>query len=299
MLYCYQEGKHTYLRAEEGYDGPVRLLLEPSQWNPIRQSFSKRPIEVCSVSLVQGCSKPEEVLEKMAAIRALPIGGGWRTLREEEVYSLYVARMNALEEMQHPDLRPEVAVSLGRHPLMASGVTFAFGGTLTLQLITLMQDIYDIIRFNDPDHPLRRRRLKSYFRIDNPQTIMHLMTGEIPANLSEIRACIAVQAWKMQPLRGIEREHLADRPEAFVFRDFWAYYDEALKHHNEDQAHGLALWRTTERFLVYIRQLWLSGLKADIFVPERYFRRQDEVDAFIQYTRPADLSPSDSTENYI
>lgn len=295
MLYCYREGKHTYFRAQEGYDGPVRLVLEPSQWESIRHSFGKRPIEVCSVNLVQGCSNPDEVLEKMSTVNALPIGGGWRALLEQEVYALYVSRMNALEELQHFEMRPEVSVSLSRHPLMASGVTFAFGGVLTLQLITLMQDIYDIIRFNDPEHPTRRRKLKAYFRLDNPTTIMQLMTGETPSNISQIRTCIAVQGWKMQPLRELPREQLDAHPEAFLFRDFWTVYDNALKQHNEEQAHCIALWRTTERFLVYVRQLWLSGLRADPFQPERFFKRPDEVDAYLKYTKPAGLIELEGT----
>lgn len=288
MLYCYQEGKHTYFHAHEGQDGPLRLLLHPSQWGPIRGSYGKRPIEVCSTSLVDGCETTEQILTRMQAVTAPPIGGGWRTVKDQEIYALYISRMDALEEMQKPVMRPEVATSLGRHPLIAAGATFAFGSAITLQLITLMQDIHDILRFNDPAHPQRKRRLKSYFRLGGPETIMQLMTGQMPSNVSEVRACMAVQSWKMQPLRELERIELASHPEAFLFRDFWAYYDEAKKHHNEESAHALALWRTTVRFLVYVRQLWLSGIEVEAFKAERFFKRPDEVEAFLKFTKPVD-----------
>ena len=295
MLYCYQEANHTYFHAHEGRDGPLRLLLHPTQWSAIRGSYGVRPIEVCSTNLIDGCETVEQVMDRMQGVSAPPIGGGWRPIREKEIYALYVSRMNALEEMQRDEMRPEVAASLGRHPLISAGVTFAFGSALTLQLITLMQDICDIVRFNDPAHPQRKRRLKSYFRLSGPETIMQLMTGQMPSNVSEVRACMAVQAWKMQPLKELERIELASHPEAFLFRDFWAYHDEAAKHHNEEFAHALALWRTTVRFLVYVRQLWLSGLEIEPFKAERFFKRPDEVEAFQQFTRPVTTDPEEAT----
>ncbi len=287
MLYTYKEKGHTHIFAENGLDGPIRALMHPSQLDLFTDEFDKRPIEVCSVSTITKWDKPESLPFSMAEVTSPHRFGGWRKLTKTELAALVVACLDTVDEFQQNELRLPVRNALKQHPLIQAGVTFAYGKRITISLVTLMQEIFDILRFIQPTSPNRQTRLRSYFGVMKPNIIRSLLNGRLPDNKLELMTTLIVQAWKVQPFGDLTREQAEADPQAFLFRLFFQRFNDYAKTQDDDTSKSYALWDVTTRYLLFIRQLWLAGIGLVPFEPERFFERKDEVDSFVEYTQPA------------
>jgi hypothetical protein len=289
MLYAYQDGAHTHLR-QDGEAQKLRLVLVPSQFELLSDSYTKgKQIEVCSSGSFAHCNSVEQVMDRMSQVRLPPHNGGWRPLSNEETYALYLAKVDAVAQLAGGHLLPTTHQALAQHPLIKSGISFAYNGEITLSLIQLMQEIYDILRFCSPEHLDGRSRLKSYFRLHRPETIMKLLIGATPTSVGQVRAVLATHGWRQQPFQTAPRDEIEANPKAFLFRYFFASRDRLRKDNPEERAHGLALWRTTVKYILFVRQLWLNGLGVEPFDPSKFFDRDDEVESFNDYIKPVDF----------
>ena len=271
MLYTYQEKGHTHILADGGHDGPIRTLMHPSQFDLITEEYENRPIEVCSVNHLTKWEVPETVPAYMQAVTAPHHLGGWRRLNETELCALYVSCLNSAEEFQLPELRPEVRKGLSMHPLIRAGVTFAYGRKITISLVTIMQEIFDILRFVQPTSPNRQTKLREHFGVLRPNIVRKLLGGQVPTDHGELMTTLAIQAWKVQPFGELTREKAEADPQAFLFRMFFDRYHQYTKAQDDETSKTMALWDVTTRYLLLIRQLWLSGFGLVPFAPERFF----------------------------
>lgn len=293
MLYLFCNEGHTNILADGPLDGPIKTVLHPSQFKFLSEVFRQRPVEVCSVSALDWSDKAT-LLEQLVCVTQPAASGGYRTLDEPELLSLYVAACDPMAELQDGELRADFLTGLARHPLVKAGVSFAFGKALTIPLIGVMQEVYDVLRFSDSPEQEDDHNILDYFSMITPdQTARLLKSGKVLGPMDQRAAC-AISGWKNQPFADLTQDQAESLPEAFLFRRFFELYLTFIKTHNDGDAKAMALFRATQEFIVYIRRLWLDGLGVEPFVPESFFQRDDEVECFLKHVKPAD-SPLDPT----
>lgn len=291
MLYAFSNDKHLYLRREGGED-KVRAIAHPCQYAFLAQQFPKQ-VEVCSVSLLSGehFKDPDEVLNDMANIKYVPpASGGWHKLTLAEINALKLANYDVISEFKN--ISDTFKADIEQHPIITAGVGFAFDNEVTLPLVVMMKDIFDIRRFADPSKPKQDGKLKAYYRLVSPRVVFDLLCGI--DNKQVDRAAVAVSSWYVTSRPSLDRDRAISSPREFLARDYFVNLDRFSVDNESSIAHALSIWKTTIRFLVFVRQLWLSEISGEPFKPERFFHREDEVEAFLSYRRDIAKETSDA-----
>lgn len=295
MLYTFCNEGHTNILADGALDGPVKTVLHPSQFKFLSELYRQRPVEVCSITALPDWHDKATITEQLACVTAPAPFGGYRPLGEQELLSLYIANCDPMEEIQDGELREGFLTGLARHPLVKSGISFGFGKNLTIPLIHLMQEVYDVLRFTDTPEQAEDHNFLDYFSMITPEQTARLLKNKELEGPIDKRSALAISGWKDQPFADMSQDQAEACPQAFLFRRFFELYHIFIKTHNDGEAKAMALFRTTQEFLVFVRRLWMHGLGVETFMPEAYFQRDDEVESFLEQINAVDKSV-DSTK---
>lgn len=290
MYYAFYVGSHLHLR-KDGEEDLIRFLGHPRQIGILEQYYRKQKLEICSVNYfdMKKMENPEAVLDRMQEVPAQPEIGGWRELDEPEAYALMLGTCPPPAgglPLVHGTSK-EAVENMAKHPLVRAGGLFPFGGAMTLSMLSLMIYIYDIRRFADPEHPTRSSQMKSYFRLTSPNALFKFF-NEGKASYETVRSALAFCGWFQCPFNDYDDEAIRHRPEAFLFREASELLDHNRKHYNEEEAKGLAMWKTTVRFMNFTKMLWNTGVSKKPFDPKKFFKREDEVEAFSNFINKFD-----------
>ncbi len=286
MNYSYFSTGHTFIRRTLE-PGGIRLIAHPSQVI-LAERFAE-PFQLCSVSLLRvgPQSEPEQVLDEMEKVGdTLGRYGGWRMPGPSEMAALCFSRQAAGARIL--TLPQETLQLLDQHPLILAGVSFAFGGVVPGPLLTLMVQLYDMRRFTDPENPERASRLKSFFRLTNPNAVRRVLKLQhISQDDPDYLTYLCLSTWNAGPLAFLSEAQVRRNPHAFLFRD---YFEHRKKYRSEGrrEAEVRAAWRTSQRFVVWLRTLWLSIIDQERFDPAQFFRREDEIEEFRAFIRKLD-----------
>lgn len=284
MHYVFALKGNTYIRKVSDTD-TFRILSHPYQYHLIKECQGLGKVEICSLNQfdLDRSDDPDYMLETMdgsAQMKVPPNVGGFRPLTTPEESALYLG----IAPFDSYGTSPLFIKNLTLHPTVGSGIAFAFGGDISDALVKMLAFIYDIRRFVDPEHPTRNSRLKSFFKLATPKPLVQFLGSQIVDELTA-RPSMAMLGWYLHPYHQMSREEHDANPAAFLFRDAQVYLDEYSKLYSIDEARPLALWKTTNRFLMFTKMMWVAGVSDNPFVPERFFKRQDESDAFVEYTK--------------
>ena len=302
MDYLFSYGGHLHVHRLAGNPKVVRFLSHPSQVTYI-EKYCNTPasrVEVCSVNQfpqldlrdTQEKLDPESVLDCMGKIKAAPSAGGFRRLTEPEFTALsYASQGDGMQLAQAPESFLRLIDS---HPLIKGGVGFAYNhAALPVALLNIMMIVYDIRRFNDPEHPGRYSRLKMFFRLGSPQALFKLHAKQSAGSElteTENRIQLVIQAWMGQEYAFMQPADLEKVPNAFLFRHMYAkkkkYMETGM---DATKAQLMGCWRANLKFLSFIRALWLSKVEDTKFEPQKFFNREDEVESFLQYIKKVDM----------
>ncbi len=281
---------HTWIRRE-GDGDRLRLLLHPSQYSLIRRNGgSSGVIDFCSVSLIS-CEneqmRVDTLLERMSSCKLPAEAGGWRTASAGECASVGLSASYFHNYDQAPS---ELLAFVRTHPFVAAGGLFAFHAAHRA-LLSLLSEIYDILRFADPEHPTSQNRLRMFYRLNTPVVMLQAL-AKTPFQMSvqHLRLIRLFAAWCYLTDIDNREEEISVDPSSFLFRDYFQYKREYNTQFNEEKASTLAAWKTSRRFATYLSMIWRHGLGLGEFRPDKFFLRPDEVSSFMQYLKTIDLT---------
>jgi hypothetical protein len=230
------------------------------------------------------------MLDALAYVHAEPNIGGWRRINLLERNALLFALTG--QGMKMRSAPPSFLNIINDHPLVRGGIAFAYANkALNTRLLGLMVDIYDIRRFVDPARPQSPAKLKTFFRVAGPQTIFGIVEAlhsNRPLNENETRVEAAWSAWAEQGYSTMPQAEIMATPQAFIYREYHEQRAEYEKTLNRSEATLMASWRTTTRFLSFIKELWQAKIEGVAFKADKFFKRQDEADEFNRYIKDID-----------
>ena len=292
MYYAFQNEGHQHLLKVAGAGDPdtIRFLCHPTQFVFIQRHLHKAPLEMCSLNQLDDAAlaSPDSALEAMPGITAAPEHGGWREPSEAEITALYLGTFGHLPLPTLMGLLEPLRPHVQAHPAIRAGACFPFGGQAPLALVSLLSYMYDIRRFVDPKCPGRPGRMKSYFRLNSPHVLLKFFE-ERAATHATFRPAMAFLAWYSSPYQTLTPKHWTTIPNAFLFRDAYERREEHTQLCPTKEANHLSLWRSTVRFMLFLRMLWTTGLKEKPFVPERFFHREEEIEGFCNFINKPDF----------
>jgi hypothetical protein len=276
-IYVHNEDRHI---LRYGDDKLVRCVRHPTQRDLVQSLLEQHvPVQLCSSWRVPGhSSNPSEALDKMYGLsNHIPgYAGGWRDADDFDIATLELADRAPEDVYAYGN---DVVKLIRRHPAIEAGVAFAFNGVITSNVSLLLRHIGDITRFVDPDHPLRGAPLRSYYRVVTPKYLKSFCAKAKTDSAN--RAGIAFMAWNVNPF--IDKEWKIEEPHAFLARYMLERKRRAEVFHEEYDAKIEAIWRTTVKFLDFLRLIWLEQLGGPKFDPYRFFDRKEDAGKFAQY----------------
>jgi len=281
MDYIYDDHNGERYVLRYGDDKLVRCVRHPSQLDLVKSLLAQHvPTQLCSSWRVMGCGgdKPQNTPEAMYTVGNHVPGyaGGWRDADDFDIAILELARVNARDVYAYGD---NVIDLIKRHPAIEAGIAFAFNGAITNNVSLLLRHIGDVTRFVDPDRPLRGAPMRSYYRVVTPKYIKSFCAKE--KTVSADRAGLAFMAWNSNP--AVNKEWKIEEPHAFLARYMLDRKHRAEGFIDEYDAKIEAIWRTTVKFLDFMRLIWLDKLGGPKFDPYRFFARKEDAEKFIQY----------------
>ena len=282
----YFEDGHTFLYTRQA-PGPetIRYLARPDQMHLIRPrvaSGKHEPIFICSENVIKHHKPngPQDIPEILVEKGHEPLStcGGMRRVSDAELSALELPLVNFT--------CPPDETFFRLHPVVVGGALFAFASRFTAPFYQLLQEVYDVRRFCNPFREGRWGAFKSFFRLVDSRAVSRVCTSTV--SRSDLRAVLAVMSWRSHPFMDYSREQLEAVPEAFLFRDYREYVNLYQQKYCDDEADVLATWKTSVRFLNFVRRSWLAGLEGDCLHPEQFFKREDEVERFYEYINVLD-----------
>ena len=129
--------------------------------------------------------------------------------------------------------------------------------------------------------------MRSWFRLSSARCVAKVR--DMPLDFSPPeryrKLYHLVRAW-VEPLDGEAYKFPRhEEPWQFLARDFLDFHQHYRKNGvSNEESYTCALWRTTRRYLDFIRWTWLAGKNPSAFNPKRYFKRSHEVEAFEKFT---------------
>jgi len=273
MKYVYILDEHLYIRAAPGND-IICGLCHPSQFDWMAKSAfgvgSNFGVISISPQIEKALKKPEVVLDLMQRDTRDSIAGGFRRATAGQLVSLWPC-----SEI------PTIAL----HPAIRGGALFSIypNWDLTPNFVAFLGEIYDILRFNDPEDPYRDSRYLEYFALSSLKSFVS----------RKERSGRPLLAWASPAgVKGIGNTILViDSEKAPTY--FWAKAFQkmseigCIREHLEEEKLAEAMWDTTRKFAIFVRKVWLSSLcpdtKAFQFSPELFFKVEEEAALYKDY----------------
>lgn len=294
MNYVFESPEgHSHVLRDDTEDG-YRLVAHPTQADFIsRLKKEDFKVEVISVNLVDP-KNSKDVNSILEAMRSAPIHppeqGGWREITEYEH-----AALNFSIRLINPCSINTLFISdlLKMHPLIRQGVMFATGGNINNDIIGIMGEVFDILRFNNRKHDKwtklcePTRTILSFFKLTTPVEIARALKGQMPTCQEGFRAHVALRAWSSAMC---EDPGCKDCGSSFLTRCrnnkeyLWVQSLCGGVVNNYD-VEVLGWWNGTRLFIEFIRRLWTAGVSNLEFKPEDFFEKEDEVESFKLYIK--------------
>lgn len=273
MKYVYVLDEHLHIRATPGGD-TVCGLCHPSQFDWMAKSAFGIGGEFGLVSVSPQIEKtlknPEKVLDLIQWDSRDSIAGGLRKATPDQLISLWA----------HTET-PAIRI----HPAIRGGALFSTypNWGITPNFLVFLREIYDILRFNDPDDPYRDSRYLEYFALSSPKSFVSrkdrscypLFAWAVPGEIDPLRTLIAL----------VDSRHTPTYFWAKAFQKITEYG--GIKEGTGEEVLNKALWDTTRKFAIFVRKVWLSSLcpstKAFQFSPELFFKVEKEAELYKGY----------------
>lgn len=281
--FVYFYAGHTYVRQESGGDDNCfHCLAHPTQALGIGQLLARSPVMLCSRNVLPADFKLEQydlVLEQMARCTEAPKAGGWREATRDELHALHWGRINVIQL----SLSDKLGEALHAHPAVRGGAFFAFEQVaFPVQAGFLLANVYDIRRFTHPTRPNRCNKLFDFFRLTTPKLLQQYLRSDTTLATESVgRLRIATDSWVAAPIHMLAKKQIETQP-CFWLQRFFREEEAKLLAEGQDEvrAHDLALWATTRRWLEFFRLCWLHTLGDVVFEPHRFFKYEQEVEAY-------------------
>lgn len=291
MICMYRHRGETYiLKDNDGQD--VRLsVFEPTNFPLIVDASldDAQPWYVCSPNVLS-----TEILHRAhnglnlcrEAFKTSLEKGGPRRLSEFDKACCRLRLKVSDDDSLFGVSGDDMAEIVETHPAFFGGLCFMCADVVCAPLINTLNAIYDIRRFVSRGAGRTRNKLRSYFRLTNPEALLKAkrkMDQREPLTPPEIRLLSLVYSWQT-PSESFSRNILPALPHMFLMRE-WDEYSSMFEEQgvDEDTAIDLGVFRTTLRALEFLHLTWMSGLGDLEFDPYRFFKRREEAEAFLDY----------------
>jgi hypothetical protein len=236
---------HQLLREKDGV-GPRVSLGTPSVCANIREQ-----------------QDPEIAILRMRSLNRPLSVGGWHEITDKDL-----ATYRLVEWFDHENDLDDLRCRLKQHPAY---LAVRFMGMTDLKAAAfLLSTINDPRWHTDCHNPDRVHRLFNYLGLW-PRNFADIVIGDFKEHRYSVRASAALLTWA----------HTAPKPntEPLNHNFLWRMYRDKLQH-GYDVA--IAALRTTQHFIVFLRQVWLDQLsQQELFVPELFFRDEKDSACFI------------------
>lgn len=254
-------------------------------------------IRIGGTGSIRPGSDAATVFQEMLENQLPPSVGGWHKISEAD-YRNYALLSTFREDGRLSD---RVLTHLRVHPVYPA-LSFVKGLQREFALL-LIRHIVDPRFLVDPAHPDRFSRMKCRFGLDrkshngiyNARAWLHGNVGWQVRAYSE--AEIVFNTW----YRGDVADRSKIAPRDFLYRAFYAQLQ------GREETREIALLKASHILLRFLRDVWLDGLTPSrqfvsgapgepcrmvasrsysptLFVPEHFFRRDDEVQAWYDHT---------------
>lgn len=236
-------------------------------------------VELCGPNICRTNEERENAEFTLYAMRAVNTAGsmgGWHAMQHAD-YCSY-ALSSHIQKVEKID--DHARRLLKSHPLWP---IISFVPHLDIDACShLIATILDPRWYVCNKHPNRGSKLRAYLGLDK-RTVAAEFASVIKKSTSHVkqvyrqRCKMVIHGWN-----GPNNLNLIEHPNYFLFRIF--------KDKSEKGAVERTL-RTSQKFVEFIRLTWLALLAGQskqlesLFVPEYFFKRKDEADAFRNYIR--------------
>ena len=294
--YLYIKDEHMHVLRDEDSKSTSRFICDPFQFSSLacRNAFVDKGAEVCSYNFIGDYSKlePNAVLEKM---RQIPVNnfGGWREMTDADLAVI------TLSNTPLKDIYPDLVVM---HPAYRAGILYHSTYVSVIPTMGILKSIYDIRQFIDETGKPQIAKFKHYFRLASPKETFDTLdamrigiNGAVKLTKLRSRMLCLITAWGVAGTAFKDEEELLKKPCAFLHREYFSYKNAFEKTYDEDTAHGLSVWKVSQRFATFIWKTYLSAIGLGKFEPERFFKRQDEVDGYFKYVKSLDEQPKEAS----
>lgn len=219
--------------------------------------------------------EPGTILQLMRGLSLPPSAGGWRVAEpiDQRAYELTVRVDDQIFDLP----------VFQRHPAWVAA-TYPRGRELVV-ITELLATIVDPRWYINPARFERLSRL--YMWLGLTPLVFHRILAHGPGkDVLDQRAWLALRAWRGPAAaenpavwRDNRPDDWAGNPRHFLWRHAASY---------RDPVQGLL--RATQRYVALVRQYWLDQLRPAYqtcpwFLPEQFFKRQDEAEDFVAFVR--------------
>jgi hypothetical protein len=293
MICVFSHDDEIYI-VKDGKPPNIRLsVFEPRNFPLLVNADlnSTPPWYVCSKNLISSnqlkASTPESLLALFRSILDEEDSrGGPRPLSEhDKVCCRLRLQVRESSTLKSP-VSSRILGTIAKHPAFHGGLGFMCADVICAPMVNTLNAIYDIRRFVARDVGRTRNKLRSYFRMTNPETLIkaHNKASEYRAlSVAEARLLWLAYSWQL-PTEYFSQNVINAMPHMFLMREFHNYIDRFREQGNaDDEATDLGVFRTTLRALEFINLTWLSGLNYVKFDPFKFFKLREEAEAFSDY----------------